>query len=205
MAAVEAMLYSLKRGDVVVMDHLPGAQSCRCARSLRRPVEPSFPSIRRTSIRSRWRSANSKRIYEKQPSEPFRIFTQDRLSRGRVQSASVRQLLPTCRLRFHVTGIRSSQDRPQFLVANRIVDLATIMRNRMIIIPSENQNHSTHICYCDVSCQCALSHMSYGGIHGHARLAGESTTNNDPSQTPRKPCCPCRCENRPTMTKPLFW
>src|SRR6185437_10361603 len=35
-------------------------------------------------------------------------LTQDRRSRGRVQSASVRQLLPTCRLRFHVTGIRSN-------------------------------------------------------------------------------------------------
>ena len=40
------------------------------------------------------------------------------------------------------------QDRPQFLVANQMVHLATIMRNRMIIIPSENKNHSTHILAC---------------------------------------------------------
>src|SRR5208282_2782009 len=40
-------------------------------------------------------------------------LTQDRCPHGRIQSARMRQLLPTCRLRFHVTGIRSNRAGPK--------------------------------------------------------------------------------------------
>ena len=66
---------TLKRGDIVMMDSLPvhkvaGVRELIEAASARLRY---LPNIRLTSIRSSKRSANSKRIYEKQPSEPFRV------------------------------------------------------------------------------------------------------------------------------------
>ena len=66
---------TLKRGDIVMMDSLPVHK----AAGVREVIEAAgaklryLPSVRGPQSGSRWRSANSKRIYEKQPSEPFRI------------------------------------------------------------------------------------------------------------------------------------
>ena len=66
---------TLKRGDIVMMDSLPVHKVA----GVREAIEAAgarlrySPNIRRTSIRSSRRSANLKRIYERQPSEPFRV------------------------------------------------------------------------------------------------------------------------------------
>ena len=84
---------TLKRGDIVMMDSLPVHKVA----GMREVMEGArarlryLPNIRRISIRSSGRSANSKRIYEKQPSEPFRV------SRGESvpsRSNSVRNNVP---------------------------------------------------------------------------------------------------------------
>ena len=66
---------TLKRGDIVMMDSLPVHKVA----GVREVIEAAgarlryLPKYRQISIRSSRRLANSKRIYEKQPSEPFRV------------------------------------------------------------------------------------------------------------------------------------
>ena len=102
---------TLKRGDIVMMDSLPVHKVA----GVREVIEAAgarlrtFPNIRRISIRSSRRSANSKRIYEKQPSEPFRV------SRAGVGALTAKFSPQECANYFrhagyasHMTGIRSS-------------------------------------------------------------------------------------------------
>ena len=66
---------TLKRGDIVMMDSLPVHKVAGVREVIEAAVRDcvTFPNIRQISIRSSRRLANSKRIYEKQPSEPFRV------------------------------------------------------------------------------------------------------------------------------------
>ena len=70
----ECLVPKLKRGDVVMMDSLPVHRVAGYARSLKQPERNYviFPNIPRISTRSSKPSANSRRIYEKRPSELFR-------------------------------------------------------------------------------------------------------------------------------------
>ena len=86
---------TLKRGDIVMMDSLP----VRKVAGVREVIEAAGATTALSSqifskylIRSRWRSANSKRICEKQPSEPFRV---SRAGSAFSSPSSVRKRVPT--------------------------------------------------------------------------------------------------------------
>ena len=71
----ECLAPKLKRGDVVIMDNLPVHRGLpQYAKSSKKPERNYvfFPNIPRISTRSSKPSANSRRIYEKRPSELFR-------------------------------------------------------------------------------------------------------------------------------------
>jgi len=69
------LIPTLKRGDIVMMDSLPVHKVAGVRELIDAPVRDcvTSPNIRLTSIQSSRRSANSRRIYEKQPNEPFRV------------------------------------------------------------------------------------------------------------------------------------
>ena len=101
---------TLKRGDIVMMDSLPVHKAAGVREVIEAAGETALPPQVFAGPQSdrdgvqQTQSASTKSSRANHSAS----LTQDRRSRGRVQSASVRQLLPTCRLRFHVTGIRSN-------------------------------------------------------------------------------------------------
>ena len=103
---------TLKRGDIVMMDSLPvhkvaGVREAIEAAGARlrylpkyspdlNPIEQAF-----SKLKAHLRKSAERTIPRLAP---------DRCPHGRIQSARMCQLLPTCRLRFYMTGIRSSPD-----------------------------------------------------------------------------------------------
>ena len=100
---------TLKRGDIVMMDSLPvhkvaGVREAIEAAGARlrylpkyspdlNPIEQAF-----SKLKAHLRKSAERTIPRLAP---------DRCPHGRIQSARMCQLLPTCRLRFYMTGIRS--------------------------------------------------------------------------------------------------
>ena len=101
---------TLKRGDIVMMDSLPvhkvaGVREAIEAAGARlrylpkyspdlNPIEQAF-----SKLKAHLRKSAERTIPRLAP---------DRCPHGRIQSARTCQLLPTCRLRFYMTGIRSN-------------------------------------------------------------------------------------------------
>jgi hypothetical protein len=100
---------TLKRRGMVMMESLPVHKVA----GVREVIEAAsatlryLPNILRTSIRSSRLSANSRRIYEKQPTEPFRVSRTGSAPSWPHSDRKNALILPICRLRFHMTGIRS--------------------------------------------------------------------------------------------------
>ena len=107
----QCLVPELKRGDIVMMDSLPVHKVAACTRghrSSRREATLSAqifagPQPDRASLQqTQGASTKSCRANHSAP------LPQDRRACGRIQPARMHQLLPPCRLRFYVTGIRSS-------------------------------------------------------------------------------------------------
>ena len=101
---------ALKRGDIVMMDSLPvhkvaGVREVIEAAGAKLRYLPKYsPDLNPIEMAfSQTQSASTKSSRANHSAS----LTQDRRPHGRIQSARMRQLLPTCRLRFNVTGIRS--------------------------------------------------------------------------------------------------
>ena len=101
---------TLKRGDIVMMDSLPvhkvaGVREVIEAAGARLRYLPKYsPDLNPIEHGvQQTQSASTKSSRANHSAS----LAQDRCPHGRIQSARMCQLLPTCRLRFHVTGIRS--------------------------------------------------------------------------------------------------
>ena len=114
---------TLKRGDIVMMDSLPvhkvaGVREAIEAAGARlrylpkyspdlNPIEQAF-----SKLKAHLRKSAERTIPRLAP---------DRCPHGRIQSARMCQLLPTCRLRFYMTGIRSRSIKGAGLIIKTII------------------------------------------------------------------------------------
>ena len=110
----QCLVPTLKRGDIVMMDNLPvhkvaGVREAIEAAGARLRYLPKYsPDLNPIEMAF----SKLKRIYEKQPSELFRVSRAGSAPSWPHSAARMRQLLQTCRLRFHMTGIRSKIRAP---------------------------------------------------------------------------------------------
>ena len=124
----QCLVPTLKRGEIVLMDSLPVHKVAGVREAIEaagatllylpkyspdlNPIEMAF-----SKLKAHLRKAAERTI----PHLSRRIGALV----AAIQSASVRQLLPTCRIRFHVTGIRSNRGRSR----------SSPQRRRLRIIP----------------------------------------------------------------------
>jgi transposase len=109
----ECLVPTLKRGDIVIMDSLPvhrvaGVREVIEAAGAKLRYLPKYsPDL--NPIEQAFSKLKAHLPKSSRTNHPASL-AQDRRHRDRIQPARMHQLLPICRLRFHVTGIRSSYD-----------------------------------------------------------------------------------------------
>src|SRR5579862_7901763 len=100
---------TLKRGDIVMMDSLPVHKVAGVREVIEAACEAALPAeifSRPQSDRDGVQQTQGASTKSSRANYSASL-TQDRRPHGRIQSPRMRQLLPTCRLRFNLTGIRS--------------------------------------------------------------------------------------------------